>query len=587
MTFLGPLHILSKVPLMLKRCALLAFSLVLLGFAASTASAHFVWLGSEKAGDETIGLLFFSESPNDHDYHLPEPIAGAKLFAKTADGKRHELKTEKREGDGYVGLTANLPEGSETQAVETVCEYGVYAGSLLCYYSQTVIPGADGKLPTYDRTKELTLDIVPKQKPGGISATLLWEGKPLADSPVTLIDSTGEMSEEVTDKEGKVFFIVGNSGTIGLMANHTEKDKSGETNGKKYTGKANYATLTLDFTASGAAETKPAEEPAKPAADETSTKKRPQRPESEDAAKFGPALPEAISSFGGAVEDGWLYVYGGHTGRAHQHSRDNLSKTFARLNLANKGEWEVLAMETPLQGMALVSCDGKLYRVGGLNARNTRKEDDDLHSVDEFARFDPETKTWTKLPSLPGARSSHDAAVLDGKIYVVGGWKLTGDGSDGQWQTDALVYDTAAGDNGKWEKIAEPPFQRRALAVAAWNNRLWAMGGMDEIADIKRDVFSYDPATNTWIEATNLPGDDMQGFGVSAWGLDSGLYASGTDGVLYRLSNVEGEWEQAAELSTPRFFHRILPGGSNSLLFVAGASMSDGHMKEIEQIEIQ
>ncbi len=571
---------------MLKRCALLAFSLVVLGLATNSVRAHFVWLGSEKAGDETIGLLFFSEGPNDHDYHLPEPIAAAKLFARTADGKRHELKTEKREGDGYVGLTASLPAGSETQAVETVCEYGLYGGSLLCYYSQTVIPAADGKLPTYDRTKELTLDIVPEQKPGGISATVLWEGKPLAEAPVTLIDSTGEMSEEVTNNDGKVFFIVGNSGTIGLMTNHTEKDKSGESNGKKYTSKANYATLTLNYTASGEA-AKPAEKPAQADLEEAAPKKRPQRPESDESAAFGPALPEAISSFGGAVDDGWLYVYGGHTGRAHQHSRDNLSKTFARLNLADKGEWEVLAMETPLQGMALVSSGGKLYRIGGVNARNARKEKTDMHSVAEFARFDPETKSWTALPPLPGERSSHDAAVLDGKIYVVGGWKLSGEGSDGEWQTAALVYDTAAGNNGQWEAIAEPPFQRRALAVAAWNNRLWVVGGMDEIADIKRDVFSYDPATNTWTEAPELPGDGMQGFGVSAWGLDSGLYVSGTDGVLYRLPNVAGQWEQVTELSTPRFFHRILPGGENSLLVIAGASMSEGHLNEIERIEIQ
>ncbi|MDZ4656975.1 MAG: DUF1668 domain-containing protein [Bythopirellula sp.] len=576
---------------MSQRFSWLALALLVACLSVSSASAHFVWLGSEKSGEETLGLLFFSEGPNDQDYHLPGPIAEAKIFARTADGKRTELKTEKREGDGYVGLTMKLPEGQETQAIETVCEYGVYAGSLLCYYSQTVLPGADGKLPTYERSKELTLDIIPEQKPGGIGATVLWEGKPLAEVPVTLIDTTGEMSEEVTDADGKVFFIAANSGTIGLMANHTQEDQSGETNGKKYTGKSNYATLTLNFTASG--EAPPAEKAAaETEAKESSTEKRPQRPESEtDSASFGPELPEAISSFGGAVEDGWLYVYGGHTGRAHQHSRDNLSQTFARLNVADKAtadknEWETLTMETPLQGMALVSCEGKLYRIGGLNARNARKEDADLHSVAEFARFDPVTKSWTALPALPGARSSHDAAVLDGKIYTIGGWNLTGKSGTGEWQTDALVYDTTAGDNAKWEKLPEPPFQRRALAVAAWNNRIWVLGGMDEYADIKREVYSYDPQTNTWAKAAELPGDDMQGFGISAWGLDSGLFASGTDGVLYRLTNVDGQWEQAAELSTPRFFHRILPGGENSLLVVAGASLNDGHMNGIERIEL-
>jgi N-acetylneuraminic acid mutarotase len=566
---------------MLKRLTVLALSVVLVVSAVNSASAHFVWLGSEKSGDETIGLLFFSEGPGDRDYSLPGPIAEAEIFARTADGKRHALETETRETDEYTGLTMKLPEGELPVAIETVCEYGVYAGSLLCYYSQHVLPTADGKLPTYERSKELTLDIVPEHKPGGIGATVLWEGKPLEGEPVTFVDTTGEVSEEVTDADGKVFFIAGNSGTIGLMANYSEKDKSGETDGKKYTGKSNYATLTLDFAASGEA-AEPAEKKPATSAQGVSVAKRPQRPQS----AFGPALPEAISSFGGAVADGWLYVYSGHTGREHQHSRENLSQSFVRLNLAEPHEWEVLPMETPLQGLPLVACDGKLYRIGGLNARNARKEKDNLHSVDEFSCYDPATETWTALPPLPEGRSSHDAAALDGKIYVVGGWNLSGESRTGEWQPGALVYDTAQGSKGKWEKLAEQPFQRRALAVAAWNDRIWVLGGMDDYAEIKRDVFSYDPVSKAWTKAPELPGDDMQGFGISAWGLDSGLYASGTDGKLYRLAKVDGDWQAAGKLATPRFFHRLLPHGKN-LLAIAGASMSDGHMDDIEQIAIE
>lgn len=566
---------------MLKRFSLWVVGVVLVSLVASSASAHFVWLGSEKSGDETVGLLFFSEGPHEHDYHLPPPIAAAKLFARTADGKRHELETETRETDEYTGLTMKLPEGEEPVAIETECVYGVYGGALLTYYAQHVLPTADGKLPAYVKSKDLALEIVPEQKPGGISATLLWQGEPLAEEPVTLVDSTGEMTEEVTDEDGKVFFIVGKSGTIGLMANYTVKDQSGEAGGKSYTGKANYATLSLDFTASGSAA--PVEKKAGTAAQGVSASKRPQRPPS----SFGPPLPEAISSFGGAVADGWLYVYSGHTGREHQHSRDNLSQSFVRLNLAAPTEWEVLPMETPLQGVPLVAAEGKLYRIGGLSARNAKKEKEDLHSVDEFASFDPATNSWTPLPSLPVGRSSHDAAALEGKIYVVGGWNLSGASRTGEWQPDALVYDTNAGADGQWKTIAQPPFKRRALAVVAWNGRIWALGGMDEFAEIKRDVFSYDPVADAWTTAAELPGDDMQGFGISAWGLDSGLYVSGTDGVVYRLAEVDGSWEAADKLSTPRFFHRLLPGGEDSLLAIAGASMADGHISDIEPVDLK
>ena len=35
-----------------------------------------------------------------------------------------------------------------------------------------------------------------------------------------------------------------------------------------------------------------------------------------------PDVPKAITSFGAEVLDGWVYVYGGHTGKAHQYSVD-------------------------------------------------------------------------------------------------------------------------------------------------------------------------------------------------------------------------------------------------------------------------
>ncbi|MEM7200732.1 MAG: hypothetical protein AAF628_10725 [Planctomycetota bacterium] len=46
-----------------------------------------------------------------------------------------------------------------------------------------------------------------------------------------------------------------------------------------------------------------------------------------------PVLPQAVASLGTAAADGWLYVYGGHVGRAHQHSREHVVGS-RRLNLA-------------------------------------------------------------------------------------------------------------------------------------------------------------------------------------------------------------------------------------------------------------
>src|SRR5687767_14048144 len=132
-----------------------------------------------------------------------------------------------------------------------------------------------------------------------------------------------------------------------------------------------------------------------------------------------PKLPAAISSFGAAVADGSLYVYGGHIGKAHAHSRDNLAKGFWRLDLEKGDSWEELPMREPLQGLAVVAWKGSLIRVGGVNTRNAAGEPSDMHSTAVVEKFDPATRNWTALTPLPEPRSSFDSVVVGDRLFVV------------------------------------------------------------------------------------------------------------------------------------------------------------------------
>ncbi len=185
------------------------------------------------------------------------------------------------------------------------------------------------------------------------------------------------------------------------------------------------------------------------------------------------------------------------------------------------------------------------------------------------------------MPPLPEPRSSHDAVVIGDALYVVGGWTLDG-GRDGQWLPTAWSFDLSK-PGAKWQPIAAPTFKRRALAVAAWDGKLVTLGGMDEDAKVSKSVFALDLAKNEWTALADLPGGKMRGFGVSAWDLAGGLFVSGAEGVVYRLADDGARWEEAGKLQQPRFFHRLLPGNGATLLAVAGASFSDGHLANIEQ----
>ena len=517
--------------------------------------------------------MFFGESPAEETYHFPDKLAKTKLWSRAADGKRTEVATKSIETDDRIGHIGPLAD-EKAPAIETSQQYGIYGNALLVYHAKHVNGTAADAINEAGTSKELKLEIVPHVKGKEVELTVLWNGKPLKDADISVFVDGADPEEKKTGDDGRVTFKSEKGGLVGALANTMEKDKSGELDKKPYKGIMHYASLTFELPSKdGATHKKAAAAPAK------------ESPSPHKSAAVLPPLPEPVASFGAVVADGWLYVYGGHTGEEHEHSAANLSAHFRRIQLDGGKEWQDLPMQTHLQGLPLVAHGGKIYRVGGLNNRNATKDDkEDLHSTDEFAEYDPATNKWTALTPLPAARSSHNAAVIGDRLYVVGGWKLDGK-SPGTWQPDALVYDFNDAKAG-WQKLPLPEFKRRALAAGVWKGKLFALGGMDEKAKPSLRVDFFDPQSGKWSQGPKLPGVGMAGFGVSAWNLDGDLYVCGLRGVLYRLSDTGSAWEEAGKLETPRFFHQLVPGPHGSLLVVGGASMN-GHLATIERIELK
>jgi N-acetylneuraminic acid mutarotase len=252
--------------------------------------------------------------------------------------------------------------------------------------------------------------------------------------------------------------------------------------------------------------------------------------------------------------------------------------------LKKGGQWQTASTTVGRTGVSLVAHNGKLYRIGGFEARNPPEDEKwDLFSTADFAQYDPATGEWTDLAPLPDPRSSHDAAMLGDKLYVFGGWKLEG-GGDGKWHDIGCVYDFAA-ENPKWEPLPKSPFFRRALAVAAYDNKLYVLGGIEDTGNITTKVGVFDPATGKWSEGPALPGEGMDGFGTSAFGTQHGLYATTFAGHVFRLTSGDEAWQAIGMLQHPRFFHRLVAKDDDSLVVVGGTSRR-GKVQEVESFRI-
>ncbi len=288
-------------------------------------------------------------------------------------------------------------------------------------------------------------------------------------------------------------------------------------------------------------------------------------------------LPEGTSSFGAAVADGWLYVYGGHVVRTHSYSTEAVSGRFNRLNLATSA-WETLPAGPPLQGMNLVAHGGKIYRVGGMQPQNAPGTPQDIRSVTDVARFDPQTGRWEALPPLPLARSSHDVVVVGNTLFVVGGWNLKG-GAPTEWPDSMELLDLTAAAPA-WHRTPQP-FRRRALTAAARDGKVHVLGGFDDKSQVVHGVSIYDVAAGTWSSGPTLPGGAMSGFGPAACVAGNQLYVSVDDGGLHRLG--AGAWEPVGR-GTPRIVHRCVPSAGRIL--VLGGAYNGDNSNLVEGIAI-
>ncbi len=295
-----------------------------------------------------------------------------------------------------------------------------------------------------------------------------------------------------------------------------------------------------------------------------------------------PPLPHAVISFGSEVLDGYVYVYGGHAGETHKWSVETTLDSFLRLELEGGTRWEELPGASRSQGNRLVAYDGRIYRIGGMQPRpKPEGEGVALFSLTDFQAYDPAKQKWIDLEPLPAPRSSHEAVVVGSRLYVGGGWNLSG-GRGGDWYGELWWIDLENKGAG-WQSSAQP-FKRRAISSEASEGKIWFMGGIDQEGDTSRKVDIYDTATGEWKEGPRLPSGPMQGFGSAACQVGGRLVVSTYSMKIFTPAGEE--WEQLGSLAERRYFHRIVPVSEDRIMAISGTARQTGKNASVEIVAL-
>ena len=531
---------------------------------ASPVNAHFIWVYHQ---DGKIKVVFGEGLEPDQSVFLGG-LKSMKAY-RVVQGKRELVEFAKEEAAGMGWFEKSCDKVGH--AVDVHCQYGVFGRG-----DTKMLLDYGAKYVNLDHTVaakpggELKLDLIPVLEGSQLKLTAYFEGKPVEGVEVELERMPLDQSM-VTDQSGSVSLQCGSRFVI--RGKHTISE-GGELNGDKYDEKRYYCTLVVD-TGSATSKAKVSKK------EKTADTKLAVKQVDAGLADF----PKGMTSFGADVVDGRIFVIGGKSGRAHSYAKSYQNReVFCLSTNGDDQEWKTVTQNHGLQGLAVVGYKGKIYRIGGLEARNKEGEDHDLHSVADVKVFDPKSGAWSDLPAMPTPRSSLDACVAGNHVYVVGGWAM-GDG-DSKWADKMVRYDLSQ-EQGTWEEI-EVPFRTRALAVECWKNKIVVLGGIQQQGGPTSAVHIYDIATGKWSEGPEIvTAGRMKAFGCSCVVLKDRLFVSTYDGGIYELEGRGQKWQKVHQLDDGRFFHQMVPLAEDRFALVGGAHMESGSHYEVEAFELQ
>lgn len=225
------------------------------------------------------------------------------------------------------------------------------------------------------------------------------------------------------------------------------------------------------------------------------------------------------------------------------------------------GQWTTRApMPSMRQETNLAVLNGKIYVPGGFDSAGivTRT----------LQVYDPATNTWSFGADLPQPMHHLGVAAANGRLYVLGGYTATGSTAHYAPTTYSFEYNPAT---NSWAAKAPLPVARGAHVAVSYANKICLMGGIDPISvgSPRNDI--YDPATNTWSQAANLPTAREH---VTGAVLDSLIYivggqlSTGNTTIVEAYSPITNTWYAIPGMPSAR--HSATTAVVNGRLYVIG-----------------
>jgi N-acetylneuraminic acid mutarotase len=264
--------------------------------------------------------------------------------------------------------------------------------------------------------------------------------------------------------------------------------------------------------------------------------------------------PEARTEVTAATVGTTVAVAGGFTGDGRATARVDAYDT-------RSDRWSRLPDLPVAVHHAMAASDGRrVYVVGGYLARSAL-----THATRRAFALRPGDRSWTELRRMPVSRAAGGAAVVGGRLYVVGGTY----GVTPALARRSFVLNLAT---GRWSALPGVPQPREHLGAAALGGRVYVLGGRTAAERFRR-ADAWDVGLRRWVRLPDMPtarggtaATARAGTVVSIGGESS----AGTNREVESFDPATGRWRQLAPLPEGRHGLGVAAVGDRLYVLMGG-----------------
>jgi len=233
----------------------------------------------------------------------------------------------------------------------------------------------------------------------------------------------------------------------------------------------------------------------------------------------------------------------------------SLSAFFISIANAVEDSWTTLEpMPTLRENFEIAVLNGKIYTIGGSNSSQQI-----YFSTNE--EYDIASNTWDTKESMPTPRSGFGTFVFQDRIYCVGGYST---------ETSYLGANEAYNPlSDTWESKTSMPTNRSSMQTMIVNGKVYFLGGAIGYNYEKSETIysqtneAYDPITDSWETRTSIPVNgnfDAHLFGEK-------IYCLFKDSI-WVYDTKDGSWTQKASMPIPAGYNYYTVVVENRIYFL-------------------